>query len=97
MRDGNIPNYLPSIKKMCELLEIPGDETNDLFLLAQNEDDNDNKNDNEDIDDESDEDGADNEDGTAEKEQKIEDRNKDAKNKTRKTRPTKEKTDRDRI
>lgn len=92
LRDGIYPKYIPSLRKMLEFLEIPGESLDNVFLLPETTDSKDNTEDsnypedpdNEDVS----EDDTENVD-ELEKEQKIKDRNRDAT-------PRKERTRRDR-
>jgi len=82
MRDGNWPNWLPSVKEISKFLEVPGSESPKLFLPPSVTDDKtDESSDDDDFnpDDDNDEDELD-------KEQKIKDRNKDANKRKERTR-----------
>lgn len=85
MRDGNWPNWMPSVKEISKFLEVPGSESVGQFLPLNIESGNDD--DSSDIDDEKDDEKDD--DTPSDKKDKIDKNNKDST-------PRKERTRRDR-
>jgi hypothetical protein len=92
MRDGNWPNWLPSVKKISEFLEIPGAEATKLFLPVASPNDKDGNNAKDDAQPDASDTQIDNKKEKTEpleKQQKVKQRNKDAS-------PRKDRTRRDR-